>query len=79
MLPTATKYWILHHACSDQRGLESFRRALILRWMLWQDGHAANSIPGYDTPPPDCGLGHPAGWSKTSFKRLAAKREEEPV
>lgn len=79
MIPAVTRQWIADFGLYYPHGIEHLRRRLILRWMLWQDGEPQNAIPGYDTPPPDCGLGYPAGWSRSSFVRLAHQIEKEAM
>ena len=78
-LPLPTREWILAHASHDPQGVESFRRSMIIRWMLWQEGDSSQAIPGYAAPPADCGKGHPAGWSRGSFKRLACMAKQEEI
>lgn len=79
MIPEVTRKWIASQALHDQRGIESFRRGLIIRWLLWLDGVHENAIPGYDSPPPDCGKGHPHGWSRNSFKHMAMVAKQETI
>lgn len=79
MIPEITRQWIASHAVENTGGVEQFRRGLIIRWLLWLDGVRENAIPGYDAPPPDCGKGHPHGWSRQAFKSIAMKAKQESI
>jgi hypothetical protein len=46
-------------------------RGFILRWVLWQDGHEGNAIPGYATCPPAGRNDMPAGWTYENFRDIA--------
>lgn len=50
--------------------------ALIRQWRRWLRGDLMCRIPGYDTPPADCGQGHPAGWSYRNLMRIKPRKVE---
>jgi hypothetical protein len=62
------KTYVNHAQFTNVRRLH---RGLILRWVLWQDGHADNALPGYETCPPAGRNGLPAGWSLRKFSDIA--------
>lgn len=77
-MPAATQQWLIGYMASQQRqpNPRRIRAGLILRWILWQDGQESMAIPGYASPPADCGTGAPRGWSLKSFRALAAASQE---
>jgi len=71
-LPQVTRNWIADKILRVQRedGILEVHRQVIDQWRLWQrTGDPQWALPGYDTCPPDCGKGHPAGMSYETFLR----------
>ena len=70
--PDITSEWIkdLHLQCQREDGGTEVHRQVIDRWNLWRrTGDSKHAIPGYTSPPPDCGKGYPAGLSEESIRR----------
>lgn len=53
-------------------------RAVILRWILWQDGNPTNAIPGYLICPPESPYGFPSGWTYEAFRSIARDVLSDP-
>ncbi len=73
-LPDITGEWFrdLIIRCQRNDSIREARRQAIDQWKLWRrTGDPKHSVPGYATPPPDCGKGHPVGWSYKTFTRYA--------
>lgn len=79
-LPLPFVKWL--HYCFLQNRHVSVRRmhrAVILRWILWQDGNPTNAIPGYPTCPPESPYGFPSGWTYEAFRSIARDVLSAPV
>jgi hypothetical protein len=71
-LPNEFLDWAQSIILSNQRKKKPAYRKIITQWQDWlRTGESIYRIPGYDTPPRDCGKGYPAGWS---YKNLAGHR-----
>ena len=73
-LPIEFQEWVIRLAASSQRQLSArkLRQWVMIRWVLWADGIAENSMPGYAVCPPGAGKGYPAGWTTDNFRTLFA-------
>jgi hypothetical protein len=64
--------WAGGQLLGNQRKSRPAYRDLLRRWEAWRRTHNPElAIPGYDTPPVDCGKGYPAGWSYGNLMREA--------
>ena len=64
--------WAGGQLLGNQRKSRPAYRDLLRRWESWRRTHNPElAIPGYDTPPADCGKGYPAGWSYGNLMREA--------
>lgn len=73
-LPEITGEWFrdLIIRCQRNDSIREARRQALDQWKLWRrTGDPKYSVPGYTTPPADCGKGHPIGWSYKTFTRFA--------
>ncbi len=77
-LPEITRQWFKDSIIRTQRtedGMCEAWRQAIDQWNLWRrTGDPQWAIPGYISPPADCGKGHPDGWSYRSFLRCQPSR-----
>lgn len=61
--------------CQRNDSIREARRQAIDQWKLWRrTGDPRHCIPGYSTPPEDCGKGYPIGWSEENFRRYAPSK-----
>lgn len=72
LMPDITAEWIkdLHLRSQRNDSGREVHRQVIDQWRLWRrTGDSQYALPGFQTPPPDCGKGYPAGFSEESIRR----------
>lgn len=73
-LPAVTAEWFRDLIIRSQRNdsIREARRQALDQWRAWRrTADPKYTIPGYLTPPADCGKGYPLGWSYKTFTRCA--------
>ncbi|MFU8894032.1 MAG: hypothetical protein ACNA8L_10425 [Luteolibacter sp.] len=81
-LPTVTAQWFKDLIIRSQRNnsIREARRQALDQWRLWKrTGDPKYAVPGYITPPADCGKGHPHGWSYKTFCRCAPTKYQSTL
>lgn len=81
-LPEITGEWFkdLIIRCQRNDSIREARRQAIDQWRLWRrTGDPRHAIPGYTTPPADCGKGYPLGWSEENFRRFSPEHFERTL
>lgn len=71
-MPDITAEWIkdLHLRSQRNDSGGEVRRQVLDQWRLWKrTGDSQYALPGYASPPPDCGKGYPAGFSEETMRR----------
>jgi hypothetical protein len=69
--------WAGGQLLGNQRKSRPAYRDILRRWETWRRTHNPElAIPGYDTPPIDCGKGYPEGWS---YRNLMARAQPPRV
>ena len=71
-LPEVTRQWIQDEILRVQRrdAVAEVHRMVIAQWQKWlRTGDPQWAIPGFQSPPADCGKGYPAGFSLENFRR----------
>lgn len=71
-LPDVTRQWIKDEIlrCQRRDAVAEVHRMVIAQWNQWRrTGDAQWTIPGFVSPPVDCGKGYPAGFSIENFRR----------
>ena len=61
-------------------GMMEAHRQVIDQWNLWRrSGDPKWAIPGYISPPADCGKGYPAGFSYETFRKCKPSRYQRTL
>lgn len=72
-LPDVTRQWIKDEILRmgpRKDVVKEVHRMVIAQWNLWRrTGDPLQAIPGFHTPPADCGKGYPAGFSIENLRR----------
>lgn len=71
-LPKVTREWIKDEIIRVQRrdAVAEVHRMVIAQWNTWRrTGDPQWAIPGFNSPPKDCGKGYPAGFSVENFRK----------
>ncbi len=72
-IPDITAQWFKDLITRTQRtedGMMEAHRQVIDQWNLWRrTGDPKWAIPGFTSPPADCGKGYPAGFSYETFRK----------
>ena len=72
LMPAITAEWIkdLHLRSQRNDSGEEVYRQILDQWNLWRrTGDPQYALPGFTSPPPDCGKGHPAGFSRETVRK----------
>ncbi len=71
-LPDVTRQWLKDEIlrCQRRDAVAEVHRMVLAQWNKWRRTNDPQwAIPGFVTPPADCGKGYPAGFSIENFRR----------
>ena len=82
-IPDVTAQWFKDLIIRTQRtedGMMEAHRQVIDQWNLWRrTGDPQWAIPGFISPPADCGKGYPAGFSYETFRKCKPTRYQRTL